>query len=37
MFSPITGTDLEMKLLKNLPFAAEKISVAHKLPNLLVC
>ena len=26
-----------MKLLKALPFAAKKMSVAHKLPNLLVC
>ena len=31
------GTDLEMKLLKTLPFAAEKMSVAQRLPNLLVC
>ena len=28
-FSPMTSTDLEMKLLKTLPFAAEKMSVAQ--------
>ena len=33
----MTTTDLEMKLLKTLPFAAEKMSVAQRLPNLLVC
>ena len=26
----MTGTDLEMKLLKTLPFAAEKMSVAQR-------
>ena len=33
----MTSTDLEMKLLKTLPFAAEKMSVAQRLPNLLAC
>ena len=33
----MTTTDLEMKLLKTLPFAAEKLPVAQRLPNLLVC
>ena len=33
----MTATDLDMKLLKTLPFAAEKLSVAQRLPNLLVC